>query len=104
MSGVKRKYVYLGVMPFCFVVNVMINFMGFNTTIPLAILAVFCVIIHISDRGEHFVRLNEWLKKKLYGLYPDIYETGVMNTGRLLLAVVPMILAMLLNIPISKLV
>ena len=68
----------------------------------LAALAIFCVIVHISDRGEHFVRLNEWLKKRLVGLYPDIYETGVMNTGRLLLAVVPMILAMLLNIPISN--
>ena len=102
MSGVKRKFVYLGVMPFLLCVNIMISFMGFNTTIILAPLAIFCVIVHISDRGEHFVRLNEWLKHRLIGLYPDIYQTGVMNTARLLLCVIPMIIGMLLNIPIAN--
>ena len=102
MSGMKRKIVYLGVMPFLFCMNIMINFMGLNTTIPLAALAIFFVIVHISDRGERFFRLNDWLKRKLYKFYPDIYQTGILPMGRFLLAIIPVILAMLLNIPISN--
>lgn len=102
MSGMKRKIVYLGVMPFLFCVNIMINFMGFNTTIPLALVAIGFVIVHISDRGVHFLRLNEWLKQRLVKMYPDIYKTGILPMGRFLLAIIPVILAMLLNIPISN--
>ena len=102
MSSQKRKVLYLSLMPFLFCVNILINFIGLNTTILLAAIAIFFVIMHVSDRGEHFLRLNETLKRKLVRLYPDIYQTGLMPTGRLLLGVIPIILAMLLNIPISN--
>lgn len=97
-----RKIYYLGFMPFLFCVNIMVTLSWFNTTIILA-LAVLCVVIlHISDGGQHFQGLNDFVKRKFHVAFPDIFETGVMPMGRFWLIVVPCILAMLVNIPLSN--
>ncbi|GEM_PF-2128506 len=104
MNPFARKVYYLAGMPFLFLINVMLNFWLFNTTWIIVGILVIVMILRISDRGKHFVKLNEWVKRKTCFYFTEIYETGVMPNSRTLLIVIPCIVTIPLNIAISNLV
>lgn len=101
MSKLRRQVMYLGIMPFLFFVNIMINVAWVNTTIVLLLIIVGVIILKISDKGEHFIPVNDFVKRKFVELFPDIYQTGVMPTERFLLISVPCLVSIVLNILIA---
>jgi len=104
MKPYARKVYYLVLMPFLFIINLMITFSWFDTTIIMLIIMIFVMILRISDKGKHFVALNDWVKRNTLFIFPEIYETGVMPTTRALLICIPCMVAVVLNIPISNIV
>lgn len=104
MNPFARKVYYIAGMPFLFLIDLIVTFSWFDTTIPLLIVIIATMVLRASDRIERMERLNNWAKRTFVIVFPDIYKTGVMPNQRTLLICVPCILAILLNIPISNLV
>lgn len=88
---------YLGIMPFIFFINIMINVAWVNTTVVLLLMIIGVLLLRISDKGNLFVPVNDWIKRNFVELFPDIYQTGVMPTERTLLVVVPCLVSIFLN-------
>lgn len=101
MSILKRRIMYLGIMPFIFFINIMVNIAWFNTTIILLLVIIGVMLLRLSDKGEHLIALNYWVKRKFMSLFPDIFTTGIMPNERTLLVVIPCLISIVLNILIS---
>ena len=97
MSIMRRRIMYLGIMPFIFMINVMINIAWVNTTILLVLMIIGVLLLRISDKGNHFIGVNDWIKRVFVELFPDIYKTGVMPTERTWLVIGPCLAAIALN-------
>lgn len=97
MSVMRRRIMYLGIMPFIFMINVMINVAWVNTTIVLVLMIVVVLLLRISDKGEHFIAVNDWIKRVFVEYFPEIYDTGVMPTERTWLIIGPCLAAIALN-------
>lgn len=101
MSVWRRRVMYLGIMPFLFFINIMINVAWVNTTVVLALIIIGVLLLKISDRGNLFVPVNDWVKRNFVEIFPDIYQTGVMPNERTLLVTVPCLVSIVLNILIA---
>lgn len=101
MSILKRRIMYLGIMPFIFFINIMVNIAWFNTTVILLLIMIGVMVLRFSDKGEHLIALNDWVKRKFVFLFPDIYKTGIMPNERTLLVIIPCAVSIVLNILIS---
>ncbi|MBE6021054.1 MAG: hypothetical protein IJC41_05810 [Firmicutes bacterium] len=97
MSIWRRKVMYLGIMPFIFCINIMINVAWVNTTVVLVLIVIGALLLKISDKGNLFVPINDWIKRNFVELFPDIYQTGVMPTGRFWLVSGPCLASIALN-------
>lgn len=104
MSPFARKVYYIAVMPFLFLIDMIVTFSWFDTTIPLLIIVICTMLLRFSDRMASLSRLNNWAKSKFVILFPEVYKTGVMPNSRTLLVCVPCIIAIILNVPISNIV
>lgn len=87
-------------MPLVFTIDIILAFAGVNMNFIVFPLLIVAALVRLSDRKIITDSISTWLKGKLECMFPDIFQTGVMPTERLLLVAVPMIIAAFVNIKI----
>ena len=102
MNPIARKMYYIACIPLLFFINIMVTLSWWNTTPLWAVLALFFVFLRVAERYPSMERFNDSMKRLAVHLFPDVYQKGILPNGRFLMAVIPCLINMFMNILLSR--